>query len=109
MSHCFVSIAKDFNKDTASFGTIKKGDTAFVGFAFVNSGKLPLKILDVSASCGCTKPRYDSAKIYKPGEDGIIEIGYYSKVDTGNILKNLVVKTNSETMLKVLYIRGFVQ
>ena len=53
----FASIG--YNKDTLTIGQISKGDTAHVGFGFVSTGDVPLKILKVNASCGFAVPHYN--------------------------------------------------
>jgi Protein of unknown function (DUF1573) len=94
-----------FNKDTIDLGNVSQKDTAQGGVAFVNGGEAPLKIIEVTASCGCTTPRYDSLRTYQKGEVGVIDISLVPTKDTGMMIKNIVVQTNSEKKLKVLYIK----
>jgi hypothetical protein len=94
-----------FNKDTIDMGNVYKKDTAYGGVAFVNSGEAPLKIIEITASCGCTIPKYDSLKTYQKGEEGVIDINLVPTKDTGTIVKNIGVQSNSEKKLQVLYIK----
>ena len=60
--------AADFKFDTEvhDFGSIKEGVQAEHTFKFTNTGKEPLVITNVQASCGCTTPTWSKEPI-KPG------------------------------------------
>jgi hypothetical protein len=52
-------------------------DTQVVAqFHFTNAGSKPIKIKDVTTSCGCTTARLDKNHIYAPGEKGTIIATY---------------------------------
>ncbi len=53
-------------------------EKARASFAFVNSGKTPLSIASVAASCGCTAPEYAKGQI-DPGEEGSVTLEYIAK------------------------------
>jgi len=63
---------------------------------FTNIGMGPLSIHGVHASCGCTVADFDSAKIYRQGEVGFVDV----KVDTikfkGKLSKTVTVMTNEK-------------
>ena len=62
-----------FKKNVHDFGTIKEEIGAVsTQFEFTNTGKSPLIIQRVSASCGCTTPSYTKEPIL-PGESGKIQ------------------------------------
>jgi hypothetical protein len=75
------------------FKTIKEGDKVEFNFRFKNTGKNPLVILDVMASCGCTVPEKPEKPI-KPGEIGIIKAVFNSKGKVGPNHKSLTVRSN---------------
>ena len=82
-----------FEKETIKYGTIKKGDDGTRVFKFKNTGKAPLKITNVKATCGCTVPTYPKNDIM-PGETGEISIKYdTSKI--GRFSKSVSVFTNT--------------
>src|SRR5690606_9919822 len=58
---------------TYTFGEAKEGDKVTHEYAFTNTGKTPLIISSVNASCGCTTPNYPKQPI-KPGESAKIEV-----------------------------------
>jgi hypothetical protein len=98
----------NYLKDTFYFGNIKKGDTVAAVFEYENTGNMPLKIINIAASCGCSKPVFDTTFLL-PGLKKSFQLIYNSKDDTGNIVKSLVVESNTDPRLKVLYISGSVQ
>lgn len=44
----------EFDHESFDFGTLKEGDIKEHEFAFKNTGKSPLQILNVQVQCGCT-------------------------------------------------------
>ena len=94
-----------FTSDTLVFKDLKKGDSVLLHYNFRNIGNNDLKILDADADCGCTKPKFDTI-IYKAGAWGKIKVTFISGNDTGEILKNIVIKSNAKKQFKVLYIKG---
>ena len=59
-----------FEKGTShDFGTIAEGPEVTYYFEFTNTGKEPLIIQNVSASCGCTTPDWPKQPIL-PGKQG---------------------------------------
>lgn len=100
-------VAKYAN-DTFYFNKIKKGSVIDVSFSLKNAGKTNLIIKNSSLSCGCTKIKTLKDTI-ATGEMADLQFTYDSKNDSGNILKTIVLETNANPKLHVLYIKGHVE
>ncbi len=95
-----------FQNKEHDFGTIKEEIGAVTtSFEFVNSGKAPLVIQRVTATCGCTTPEYTREPIL-PGAKGKIDVRYSTIRRPGNFRKNVRVYTNVPDSVFVLTIRG---
>lgn len=97
-----------FETETFDFGTITEGIQATHEFEFINTGKEPLIISNVRASCGCTTPSWTKEPV-APGAKGNIKAIYNSAGRPGNFSKAITVTSNSKTPTKVLYIKGNVE
>lgn len=63
-------------KETShNFGKIPQGRPATYNFEIVNTGKEPLRLENVLASCGCTTPEWTKEPI-APGASSIIKVGF---------------------------------
>ena len=60
---------------THNFGKIPQGRPATYTFEITNTGKEPLKLDNVQASCGCTTPEWSKEPI-GPGASANIKVGY---------------------------------
>jgi hypothetical protein len=60
---------------THNFGRIPQGRPAIHIFEILNTGKEPLKLDNVQASCGCTTPEWSRDPI-PPGNSANIKVGY---------------------------------
>lgn len=58
-----------------NFSLIPQGKPVYYSFEIVNTGKTPLKLDDVHASCGCTTPEW-SREAIAPGATAKIKVGY---------------------------------
>lgn len=76
------------------FGNIYEGDTLRYTYHFTNSGNLPLKIINVNASCGCTTPEW-SKELVQPGEKGFVKIKFDSQGRTGLNSKTVTIYANT--------------
>ena len=97
-----------FEREVHDFGTIKEGAQAEYVFKFTNTGKEPLVITNVQASCGCTTPKWTKEPV-KPGESGSVTAIYNSKGRPGNFNKAVTITSNAKTAQKVLFIKGNVE
>lgn len=86
------------------FGKIKQGVPVTHEFKFTNTGKTPLVITNVQASCGCTTPDWSKEPI-PPGGQGFIK-ATYNAAAMGAFNKSVTVMANVENGFKQLSIKG---
>ncbi len=91
----------EFDYKDFDFGLIYEGEKVAHKYKFKNTGNANLIISDVSASCGCTIPRY-SKKPVKPGEEGYIEVEFDSSGRHGQQHKSVTVLANTQPNRVVL-------
>ena len=98
-----------FDKMKHDFGKIKEDTDNKTVFKVTNTGKFPLVINDVKASCGCTTPSKPTDPI-APGKSDEIEVVFHPKVGQLNKQsKSIRVIANTETKEHVLNISAFVE
>ena len=97
-----------FEKELHDFGTVVEGVNATYEFVFTNTGKEPIIISNVAASCGCTTPSWTKEPV-KPGQKGSIKAVYSSQNRLGPFNKQITVTSNALTSTKVLTIKGNVE
>jgi len=91
-------------KETShNFGKIPQGRPATYTFEIVNTGKDPLKLDNVQASCGCTTPEWSRDAI-APGSSANIKVGYNAFAE-GTFNKAVTIFYNG-TQTKTLTITG---
>jgi hypothetical protein len=84
-----------FEKQRHDFKTINEDDgEAIFDFKFSNSGKAPLIINNVKASCGCTTPEW-TRKPLSPGKNGYIRVKFNPKNRPGKFTKTINVSSNA--------------
>jgi len=95
-----------FEKPDHNFGQIKEeaGEAVF-NFKFTNTGKIPLIIQGVEASCGCTTPEWSQEPIL-PGKPGFIKVSYNPEQRPGTFAKSITVTANVPKSYRVLTISG---
>jgi hypothetical protein len=91
-----------------NFGTITEGEKVTYNFRFKNSGKKPLVISNVSASCGCTVPEKPEQPIL-PGETGFIKVVFNSQGKQGHNEKNITVMANTKPSFPYMLLKGDVK
>lgn len=89
------------------FGKIKQGTPVTHEFKFTNTGKTPLIITNVQASCGCTTPSWTKEEVM-PGGTGFIK-ATYNAAAVGQFNKTVTVTANIESGFVQLTIKGEVQ
>ena len=95
-----------FENTTFDYGTIEYNSSGTCEFTFKNTGKEPLLLTNVKASCGCTTPTWPKEPI-KKGKKGTIVVKYNTKI-TGSFTKSIRVYSNAKTNLVTLKITGTV-
>lgn len=85
------------------FGTIRQGRPVTYDFQFTNTGKTPLTIQHVQASCGCTTPKWSSDPV-PPGRTAVITVGYNASAE-GNFEKSVTIAYNGN-LTKTIFIKG---
>ena len=93
-------------KETSyDFGKIQQGRPVTHNFELVNTGKEPLLLENVQASCGCTTPEWSKEAI-QPGATSVIKVGY-NAANEGAFNKTITIIYNTN-QTKVLNITGSV-
>jgi len=90
---------------TYNFGKIPQGRPVTHNFEIVNTGKEPLMLENVQASCGCTTPEWSKDAI-AAGASSIIKVGYNAAAE-GNFTKTITITYNNH-QTKTLTISGLV-
>tara|TARA_B110000003_G_scaffold209487_1_gene208401 strand:+ start:17648 stop:18076 length:429 start_codon:yes stop_codon:yes gene_type:complete len=96
-----------FVTETIDYGKISQGAEGKRKFEFTNTGKSPLIISRVQASCGCTVPKKPEEPIM-PGENGEIEVSYDTK-RIGGFSKSITIFSNALNERKLIKIKGLVE
>lgn len=94
----------DFKSEVVDYGEIKQHSNGERFFEFTNTGKYPIVISRVKASCGCTVPSKPKDPIL-PGETAQIGVKY----DTGRLgafMKTLTITSNASEPTKTVRIKG---
>jgi len=94
-----------FGKTEHNFGKIMQGEKVGYNFIFTNEGDASLVILDASASCGCTVPKYSKEPI-SPGEKGSVEVVFDSSGRMGQQSKTVTLKTNGKVQVVYLTVKA---
>ena len=93
-------------KETSfDFGRIPQGKPVTHVFLIVNTGKEPLLLENVQASCGCTTPEWTKEAI-APGAQSEIKVGYNSAAE-GSFEKTITI-FYSKGQTKTFTIKGLV-
>ena len=95
-----------FAETEYDFGTIDSRGNAVHYFVFSNTGRVPLVILNVRTSCGCTVPTWPKAPEATNARDSL-RVEYNTKVK-GTFNKIITVQSNAENAAVELKIKGTV-
>lgn len=95
-----------FEKNLYDFGNIPYEGNGTYEFKFKNTGKSPLTLLNVQASCGCTTPDWTKEPVLK-GKTSSIKVTYDTK-RVGSFTKTITVTSNAKNATEVLTIKGVV-
>jgi len=94
--------------DTYSFGEVKEGEKVSHKYAFTNTGKTPLIINFVRASCGCTTPYYPKQPI-KPGEEFTVDVVFDTSNQPGMQHKVITMESNAYPSQTIFHLKGEVK
>jgi hypothetical protein len=97
-----VLLVKETGHD---FGKIQQGRPVHYSFEIVNTGKEPLLLENVQASCGCTTPEWTREPI-AAGATSFIKVGYNAAAE-GAFQKTITIQYNN-SQTKVIAISGTV-
>ena len=97
-----------FDRMLHDFGSIVADVDYTTTFTIKNTGKKPLLIYEVKASCGCTVPTWNKKPI-APGASDQIEVTFHpGKSQLGAQDKTISVITNTSPGVAVLQLKAFV-
>jgi hypothetical protein len=97
-----------FDVSEYDFKTIYEADSiASYEFEFTNTGKVPLILQNVHATCGCTSPEWTKEPVM-PGQQGRIRVNFNPKNRPGPFVKTITVTSNAEPSVTLLTIKGTV-
>ena len=85
------------------FGKIPQGKPVYHVFEIVNNSDKPLKLDNVSASCGCTTPEWSREEI-APRATSVIKVGYNAAAE-GPFTKDITI-TYAANQNKIIKIKG---
>ncbi len=97
-----------FESQEYDFGRIlEKDGEVSTEFKFTNTGKVPLILQNVQASCGCTTPEWPKEPLM-PGQQGRISVAFNPKNRPGPFTKTITVSSNADHPVQILTIKGIV-
>jgi hypothetical protein len=91
-------------EESFDFGKIPQGKPVVHNFEVTNNGKVPFKLDNVQASCGCTTPEWEKNKEMAIGASSSIKVGYNAAAE-GPFTKSITI-TYNETQTKIITIKG---
>lgn len=95
-----------FEAPVHQFGTLSQGDVLEHTFHFENTGKSPLVLSFVEASCGCTVMKDWPKEPIAPGDAGAINVAFDTKGKSGVQNVSIRVVTNTTPATSVLALEG---
>lgn len=97
-----------FKELSHDFGIVMEDTKHLYNFVVTNTGKKPLFIQNVKASCGCTTPKKPE-KAIAPGKSDIIAVEFHPKVgQLGRQDKTVTVIANTKPEMVILNIGAMV-
>ena len=104
-----VNVAKiKFSELVYDFDTVFVGDLVVHKFAFSNTGKKDLYLLDTQSSCGCTVGEFTKDAI-KPGATSDVSVTFDTKGKYNRQRKQIVIYSNTYPNKTILTLKGFVK
>jgi archaellum component FlaG (FlaF/FlaG flagellin family) len=76
-----ISKVLEFKEENHDFGKIPYGKPVEFDVMIKNIGQDSVKIDNVKVGCGCTTPKYEQGKVYAPGENFKVTLGFTGYAD----------------------------
>jgi len=98
-----------FDKVEYDFGNLKIKERAECQFILKNKEMEPIRIIDVSTSCGCTTIEWtrDTIKV-KVKESGIVKVVFDTSIP-GVFAKSIYVMISNRSTPEILIVKGYVK
>ncbi len=94
-----------FESEVHNYGKVPINGDGSCQFKFTNTGKEPLILSNVKASCGCTVPSWPKEPI-PPGGSGVIDVKYTTMNRAHTINKSITVFSNASNNTVILRLEG---
>jgi len=108
-----VEFYKEFSKPkivfqslSADLDTLYRQEDAYFYFVYKNKGISDLKIYNITTSCGCTIPFWNSGSLKRSETDSFRVV--YNIENKGYFIKEILVYSNSPTSPDKLQLLGYV-
>ncbi len=98
-----------FDKMSHDYGIVPADSDNKTIFRVTNTGKKPLIIEKVSASCGCTTPSKPEKPIAPGKSDEIVVVFHPKEMQLGQQNKTVTVMANTDPKMEVLSISAMVE
>src|SRR5690606_34226755 len=95
----------EFEETAFDFGEVKEGEVIEHVYTYTNTGKTPVILSQVSASCGCTTPSYTQTPVL-PGKSGEIKVSFDSNGQVGKQQKIVTIASNAENGVTTVQLKG---
>ncbi len=82
-----------FSETSHDFGSVETGSVVGYDFTVTNKGKLPLKIIRIRTSCGCTAA-ITNKNVLDPEESTKIHVEFDSSNESGKVRRTIEVLSN---------------
>ncbi len=92
-----------FEETNHDFGTLHEGDVVKFVYNFTNTGKAPLVIKRIKASCGCTIPSNWKKEPIMPGEKSAFTVRFNTRNKPNKQHKTLSIYANTAKGIERVY------
>ena len=95
----------EFSESAFDFGQVKEGEVIEHVYTYTNTGKSPVILSQVSASCGCTTPSYTQTPTL-PGKSGEVKVSFDTNGQVGKQEKIVTIVSNAENRVTTVRLKG---
>ncbi len=92
---------------TVQFDTVTEGRTVLFEIPFVNTGTNPLVLSSVKSSCGCLTVSWSKEPLLS-GDTSKLRGRLSTLGRVGKCTKAITIKSNTQTPVKMVYIKGYI-